>query len=81
MSTLQKRLGKWQVQIRKKGYPSLSKSFHSKATALTWAKKVESEMERGVYQDALTIMARRQDPDAPAFRVQDLPAARVADVR
>ncbi len=73
MSTLQKRLGKWQVQIRKKGYPSISKSFHSKATALTWSKKVESEMERGVYQDALEAQATTVAEALDRYATQVLP--------
>ncbi len=39
----------WRVQIRRKGYPTTSKTFESKADAQKWARQVESEMDRGVF--------------------------------
>lgn len=39
----------WRVKIRKKGFPVLTKTFHTKKNAEEWAKKTESEMERGVF--------------------------------
>ena len=45
MATIRKRKGKWQVQIRKKGYPNISKSFFEKSTASKYAKDVELQME------------------------------------
>lgn len=41
----------YHVQIRKKGYPPITKSFGSRATALAWAKRVESEIDRYIYLD------------------------------
>ena len=51
MATLRKRNNKWQVQIRIKGYKPMSKSFSTKALANTWAKTIESKMERGIFVD------------------------------
>jgi hypothetical protein len=51
MATIRRRRGRYHVQIRKKGQPSLTRSFARKTDALTWAKTVESEMERGVFLD------------------------------
>lgn len=52
MATIQRReSGKWQVQIRRKGHRSLTRSFTDKRTALAWARKIESEQERGLFVD------------------------------
>lgn len=42
--------GKWQAVIRKKGWPSLSKTFRTKRDAEDWSRITEDEMWRGVYQ-------------------------------
>lgn len=39
----------WRAQIRKHGFPPLSKTFTTKAEAEAWAKMNESEMARGVW--------------------------------
>ncbi len=41
----------WQARIRKKGFPVQTKTFRVKAEAQAWAKKIESDMERGLWQD------------------------------
>ena len=56
MSTILKRPGPqgrqvWQVQIRKKGYPSQIKTFDRKNDAQSWARKIEHEMETGLWKD------------------------------
>jgi integrase len=53
-----KRGDRYHVQIRKKGQPTLTKSFAKKADAQTWAKTVESRIERGVFLD--TSQAQQQ---------------------
>ncbi|MBK1630646.1 hypothetical protein CKO31_07790 [Thiohalocapsa halophila] len=58
MPTIRKRGNRYHVQVRKKGQSPLTKSFSKKADALTWAKTVESEMERGVFLD--TTQAQQQ---------------------
>jgi len=50
MATISKRgEGQWQAKVRKRGYPVQSKTFSTKAMAATWARNVESEMDRGVF--------------------------------
>jgi hypothetical protein len=39
----------WQVRIRRKGYPSQTKTFNIKSEAEAWAATTESEMVRGVF--------------------------------
>jgi hypothetical protein len=56
MATITKRsdnLGdpSWQVKIRRKGFPTLSKTFDSKARAEAWAHQIKSEMSRGAFMD------------------------------
>ena len=41
----------WQARVRKKGYPLQVRTFDRKSHAQTWAKQLEVEMERGVWQD------------------------------
>ena len=41
--------GKFNVQIRKKGYPFISKSFISFTVAKKWATTTEADMERHVH--------------------------------
>lgn len=40
----------WQVQIRKKGYPSKIKTFDRKSDAHSWAKMTEHQMETGLWK-------------------------------
>lgn len=49
MATITKRNGRWQAKIRKKGQHVLTKSFLSYESAEKWARKTESELERGLY--------------------------------
>ena len=55
MATIRKRKNSWQVQIRKDGKKSFNKSFKTKAHALAWARKIESEIERGLISPAYGI--------------------------
>lgn len=41
----------WEVQVRRMGWPSISRTFSSKADARSWAAVIESEMTRGVFID------------------------------
>ncbi|MGG7605414.1 tyrosine-type recombinase/integrase [Massilia sp. BKSP1R2A-1] len=50
MATIRKRgEGQYHVQIRKRGYPTQTKTFTKEAEARRWATIIESEMERGVF--------------------------------
>lgn len=43
--------GNWKAIIRKKGWPTATKTFRIKMDAQDWARRVEDEMVRGVYID------------------------------
>ena len=47
MATLRKRNDKWHVQIRRKDYPSQTKSFTSKKIALKWIREIENKIDGG----------------------------------
>lgn len=52
MATIRKRGPyQYQVEIRRRGYPTQTKTFESKAQAHAWAAMVEGEMVRGVFID------------------------------
>jgi hypothetical protein len=47
----EKAQGQWQVQIRRKGWPFQSATFRTRKEAQAWARKTESEMDRGLFVD------------------------------
>ena len=49
MATIRKYRGKFNVQIRKKSYPFISKSFVSLTVAKKWATTTEADMERRLH--------------------------------
>ena len=51
MATIQRLKGKYKVEIRKKGYASVNKRFHTLGDARKFARDVESQMERNVFED------------------------------
>ena len=44
--------GLWRARVRRGGHPTQSKSFHLRADAEAWARKLESEQERGTWRDS-----------------------------
>jgi len=48
---VQTRLGKWKAVVRKRGWPTVSKTFRIQKDALTWAKRTEVEIEKGIFID------------------------------
>ena len=51
MATIQLLNKKYKVEIRKKGYPSVNKRFHTLGDARKFARDIESQMERGTFED------------------------------
>lgn len=47
MPTIRKRRSRWQVQIRRKGYPPFTRSFLMRADAEAWGRQQEVALERG----------------------------------
>jgi len=46
MATIRKRGDKYQVQVRRKGHPPLSRSFIQRKDALEWARMMEVKVDR-----------------------------------
>ena len=46
MPTIRKRGQTWQAQVRRAGYPALSKSFATRADAVAWAREKERSIDR-----------------------------------
>nr|CUV23648.1 protein of unknown function [Ralstonia solanacearum]CUV38310.1 protein of unknown function [Ralstonia solanacearum]CUV59988.1 protein of unknown function [Ralstonia solanacearum] len=51
MATIRQRGSYWEARVRRRGWPTLSRSFPTKSDARAWATVIESEMERGIYID------------------------------
>ena len=49
MASIRKRGGKYHAQVRKSGYPPLTKTFSSLTTAKRWASTTEADMERNLH--------------------------------
>src|SRR5829696_8130677 len=58
MATIRKRGTNWQVQVRRKGSPPLSRSFLHKADAQAWARQVELQADRGDLTPKATILSQ-----------------------
>ena len=52
MATIRKRGSRYNVQIRKEGYPSVTKTFTRISVAKKWASSTEADMERHLYIEA-----------------------------
>ncbi|MDR3371736.1 hypothetical protein [Rhodoferax sp.] len=48
----QRESGLWQATVRMTGYPSQSKTFERKIDAAIWARKIEADIDKGVFQSA-----------------------------
>lgn len=46
MASIRKKSGKWQVQIRRQGFPQISKTFARKADAVEWARSMDAKADR-----------------------------------
>jgi hypothetical protein len=47
MASIRRRKSTWQAQVRRQGYPPLSRTFHLRADAELWARQTEAELDRG----------------------------------
>ena len=71
MATIRRRSGGYNVQIRKQGYSTITKTFSSITTARKWAAGVEADMERRLYIEVseqttlLSLLNRYQDEVIP----------------
>ncbi|RDD61580.1 hypothetical protein [Ferruginivarius sediminum] len=56
MASIRKHREKWQVQVRRQGSKPISKTFHRKADAQAWARKMEQEADQeGILVDRRSL--------------------------
>ena len=51
MATLRRRMGKWEVRVRRYNNKTISKTFIQKEDANKWARETETQIEKGLYED------------------------------
>jgi integrase len=51
MASIKQRTSGYQAQVRRKGFPTLSRMFASRKDAEAWARMIESDMDRGTFLD------------------------------
>ena len=51
MAGIWKRGNYWRAEIRRLGYPQQNRTFDIRADAEAWARRIESEMDRGIFVD------------------------------
>ncbi|MGX9732311.1 site-specific integrase [Janthinobacterium aestuarii] len=77
MPTIRKKgEGQYHVQIRKRGYPTQTKTFTKEADARRWATIIESEMERGVFVSRTEAEATLVKDVLQRFATEILPTKR-----
>lgn len=77
MPTIRKKgEGQYHVQIRKRGYPTQTKTFSKEADAKRWATIIESEMERGVFVSRSEAEATLVKDVLQRFATEILPTKR-----
>ncbi|MCC4260832.1 site-specific integrase [Pseudomonas aestusnigri] len=65
MAYIEKRGDSWRAQVRRKGYPTISATFDTKAEAQRWATEIEGDMSRARFVD---IREAEQTSIADALR-------------
>ena len=55
MASIRKRQGRYHAQVRRKGHPSITRTFASKTSATKWVKAVETDMERGEFKPQVNM--------------------------
>ena len=87
MATIRKRGSRYNVQIRKEGYPSITKTFTSISVARKWANGVEADMERRIHvevPDQTTVgelLKRYQRQISPSHKGQQVEAYRLGTLK
>ena len=49
MASILRTGNRWQARVRRKGYPTETKTFATKTEALHWSQIIESDMNKGLY--------------------------------
>jgi len=77
MATIRKKGDyQWHVQVRKKGYPTQTKTFTAKADAERWGKETEIAIERGLFFDRTKAERSTLTELIERYRADILPSKR-----
>ena len=76
MATIRKRGDRYHVQIRRKGYPTQTKSFSDKKKAQTWAMQVESRIDLGTFLDFSAAETTTLLELTTRYKIEILPSKR-----
>jgi len=49
MATFRRRMGKWEVRVRRYNNKTISKTFIQKEDAQRWAREQESKLDKGIF--------------------------------
>lgn len=52
MAAIRRRGNRWQVQVRRQGFPTRTKSFETKQDAERWGRTIETAIDKGSYLDS-----------------------------
>lgn len=86
MATIRKKgVYQYHVQIRRKGFPSQTRTFISRPEAEIWARQIEAEMDRGIFIDRSEaekntlhdILSRYRDEVSPQKKGSDIEQLRI----
>ena len=87
MATIRKRGGRYNVQIRKLGYRSITKTFTHIAVARKWAAGVETDMERRLHVEAAddtvlkTLLGRYEAEILPTHKSHQVEEVSAEDLK
>ena len=76
MPTIRKRATNWEAQVRKRGWPTVTRSFPTKADAVQWATERENEMRRGTFVDTSNLRETTLKDLLEKFRDEVTPTRR-----
>ena len=79
VATLRRRKHRWQVQVRRKSRPAISRSFHFKSDALAWAREQELEADKGLPAVHKTLRGITVADIVSRYRDEVVPRKRGAD--
>lgn len=86
MATIRKKGDfQWHCQVRRKGYPNQTRTFNTKGEAEKWARDIEGEMDRGLFQDRreadkntlAQVLCRFRDEVVPSHKGRDAETIRI----
>lgn len=94
MATIRERAGRWQVIVKRKGYPQQSKTFDLRKDAEKWARQQERQMDAGQWVDrteaeqttltelldryAREISSTKRGKDAELYRIEQFKRSSIA---